>query len=100
MDFVTVDTTNGKVRGLVNSGVAQFKGVPYSPSTARAHRFRRPERPAPWAGVRDCFPAWPSFEPTRRATLSLGSNTRIVNDPHGALRAFWLNMPAAASVLG
>jgi para-nitrobenzyl esterase len=55
MDFCTVETTSGKVRGLVTSGVRQFKGVPYGASTAGANRFKRPERLRPWAGVRDCF---------------------------------------------
>ncbi len=55
MDFCTVETTSGKVRGLVSSGVRQFKSVPYGASTAGANRFKRPERPRPWAGVRDCF---------------------------------------------
>ena len=55
MDFCTVETTSGEVRGLVNSGVRQFKGVPYGASTAGANRFKRPERPLPWTGVRDCF---------------------------------------------
>src|SRR5258708_26773930 len=55
MDFCTVETTSGKVRGLVSSGVRQFKSVPYGASTAGGNRFKRPERPRPWAGVRDCF---------------------------------------------
>src|SRR5258708_16421253 len=55
MDFCTVETTSGKVRGLVSSGVRQFKSVPYGAATAGANRFKRPERPRPWAGVRDCF---------------------------------------------
>jgi para-nitrobenzyl esterase len=55
MDFCTVETTSGKVRGLVSSGVRQFKSVPYGASTAGANRFKRPEHPTPWAGVRDCF---------------------------------------------
>jgi para-nitrobenzyl esterase len=55
MDICTVETTSGEVRGLVNSGVRQFKGVPYGASTAGTNRFKRPERPRPWAGVRDCF---------------------------------------------
>jgi para-nitrobenzyl esterase len=53
--FCTAETTNGKVRGLINSAIRQFKGVPYGASTAGANRFKRPERPTPWSGVRDCF---------------------------------------------
>jgi para-nitrobenzyl esterase len=55
MEFCSVETTSGKVRGLVTSGIRQFKGVPYGASTAGTNRFRRPERPSPWTGVRDCF---------------------------------------------
>lgn len=55
MDLCTVETTSGKIRGLVNSGVRQFKGVPYGASTAGANRFSRPEPPRPWTGVRDCL---------------------------------------------
>jgi para-nitrobenzyl esterase len=54
-DFCTVDTASGKVRGLVSAGIRQFKGVPYGASTAGANRFKRPAKPQPWAGVRDCF---------------------------------------------
>lgn len=55
MDFCTVETANGKVRGLINSGIRQFKGVPYGASTAAANRLQRPRRPVPWGGVRDCL---------------------------------------------
>jgi para-nitrobenzyl esterase len=55
MDFCTVETSSGKVRGLVGSGVRQFKGVPYGASTGGANRFQRPRPPAAWRGVRDCF---------------------------------------------
>ncbi len=55
MELCTVDTASGKVRGLVSSGVRQFKGVPYGASTAGVNRFQRPQRPIPWTGVRDCF---------------------------------------------
>src|SRR5882757_5513369 len=55
LNFCTAETTNGKVRGLVTSGIRQFKGVPYGASTAGANRFKRPRPPAPWSGVRDCF---------------------------------------------
>jgi para-nitrobenzyl esterase len=54
MEFCTVETASGKVRGLISGGVRQFKGVPYG-AAARMHRFGAPQRPAPWVGVRDCF---------------------------------------------
>src|SRR5215831_6132360 len=41
-----VQTTAGKVRGLVRYGVNQFYGVPYAASTAGANRFMPPAKPA------------------------------------------------------
>jgi para-nitrobenzyl esterase len=52
--FCTADTAAGKVRGVINSGIRQFKGVPYGASTAGANRFMPPREPTPWRGVRDC----------------------------------------------
>lgn len=45
-----IDTTAGRVSGLIEEGVHAFRTIPY----ARARRFCRPEPPVPWAGVRDC----------------------------------------------
>jgi para-nitrobenzyl esterase len=53
--FATVDTTSGKVQGIINSGIREFKGIPYGASTAGRNRFMPPRKPAPWAGVRECF---------------------------------------------
>lgn len=51
----TVNTTAGKLRGLVQDGVNAFKGVPYAGSTAGTARFLPPAKRAPWTGVRDAF---------------------------------------------
>ena len=50
-----VQTSSGKVRGLVRNGVNQFWGLPYGASTEGANRFMPPVKPAPWTAVRDCF---------------------------------------------
>jgi para-nitrobenzyl esterase len=44
-----VETTSGRVRGTRERGLAVFRGIPYAASPGR---FRPPEAPEPWAGVR------------------------------------------------
>lgn len=45
-----VETTAGRVSGLVEEGVHAFRTIPY----ASASRFCRPGAATPWTGVRDC----------------------------------------------
>ena len=49
----TVETTAGKVRGLVVDKIHAFKGLRYGESTAGARRFLAPVKVQPWTGVRD-----------------------------------------------
>ena len=48
-----VETTSGKVRGLVVDGIRVFKGIPYGGTTAGKNRFMPPTKPAKWTGIRD-----------------------------------------------
>lgn len=50
--MAVVDTTYGSVNGVVRNGVHAFLGVPYAAAPERERRFRPPEPPAPWGGVR------------------------------------------------
>ena len=53
----TVDTSVGKIRGLVINKVNAFKGIPYGASTAGNRRFLPPVKPAAWTGIKDTI-AW------------------------------------------
>src|SRR3990172_10840435 len=55
----TVQTTPGRIRGLLRDNVHAFKGVPYGASTAGARRFLPPATPPAWTGVRDAFELGP-----------------------------------------
>lgn len=53
--FWMVETSQGKVRGIANGAIKQFKGVPYGVPTSGDWRWRAPRRARPWAGVRTCY---------------------------------------------
>lgn len=54
-DFRIVETENGRLRGMVDNGLAVFKGIHYGASTAGTNRFLPPQPVVPWAGVRDAL---------------------------------------------
>jgi para-nitrobenzyl esterase len=53
VDEGTVCTTQGAVRGTVDGALVSFKGIPYAKPPVGALRWRAPEAPAAWDGVRD-----------------------------------------------
>jgi para-nitrobenzyl esterase len=52
--FAVAETAHGKVQGIVNAGVREFKSIPYGAPTSGANRFMPPKKPVSWTGVRDC----------------------------------------------
>lgn len=53
-------TRHGMVRGLRANGVRKFLGVPYAAPPVGELRFRAPEPPSSWDGVRDATQPGPS----------------------------------------
>jgi para-nitrobenzyl esterase len=56
---MVVETTSGKLRGRVRRGVLAFRGIPYAAPPLGKLRWRAPEPPKPWAGVRDALAPGP-----------------------------------------
>jgi para-nitrobenzyl esterase len=49
-DIVRVD--NGRVKGVVNNGVTAFKGIPFAAPPVGPLRWKAPQPPSRWKGVR------------------------------------------------
>ena len=51
--FWAAETTSGRVLGIDNAGIKEFKGIPYGSPTSARGRFAPPKPPASWSGVRE-----------------------------------------------
>ena len=49
-----INTTNGRVQGLVNNGVHSFKGIRYGAAPVGPLRWMPPQKPDPWKTILDC----------------------------------------------
>ncbi|WP_428484982.1 carboxylesterase/lipase family protein [Rhodopila sp.] len=49
-----VETTAGKVLGVVDEQIVSFRTIPYAAATSGMNRFLPPCPPAAWSGLRDC----------------------------------------------
>ncbi|MBS0362080.1 MAG: carboxylesterase/lipase family protein [Proteobacteria bacterium] len=79
--FWTVETAAGKVQGIANGRVKEFKGIPYGASTGGKNRWMAPKKPTPWAGVRNCIGYGP-ISPQTPADLASDYSMMIAWDRH------------------
>ncbi|MGH3168897.1 MAG: carboxylesterase/lipase family protein, partial [Trebonia sp.] len=67
-----VEVCAGRVRGCLENGIYVFRGMPFAKPPLGALRFRAPEDPAPWDGVRDASafgPPAPQVDPAAQTSL-------------------------------
>lgn len=70
---VTVDT--GQLRGARIDDVLTFRGIPYAAAPVGARRWRPPQPPAPWAGVRPAGDYGPTCAQPQSAILPIDPAT-------------------------
>ncbi len=46
-----VSSRDGQIQGVVESGIASFKGIPYATAPTGEMRWRAPRPPAPWSSI-------------------------------------------------
>ncbi|MFZ0834033.1 MAG: carboxylesterase family protein, partial [Mycobacterium sp.] len=70
---VRVTTTSGTVEGLTRGGVTKWRSIPYARPPVGRLRYRAPQPPAPWRGVRHCHD-FAFCAPQRRRYTLMGIN--------------------------
>ncbi len=53
-DSKIVQIESGIIKGNIEDGIRQFKGIPYAAPPVGDLRWRPPQKVAPWKGTRDC----------------------------------------------
>ena len=110
-DPTIADTIHGRLRGTTEGGVNVWRGIAYAEQPIGERRFRAPEAPAPWTGVRDAMDHGP-IPPQGRSFVGGGRDDPKIRDeacltltvwspePTGALLPVMVWIPGGAFVYG
>jgi para-nitrobenzyl esterase len=71
-----VETSYGALHGLTDDGAMVWRGIPYAAPPVGDLRWRAPEEPAAWDGVREATAYGPSTTSTRTVSSSTSRDPR------------------------
>jgi para-nitrobenzyl esterase len=75
-DPLEVTVSGGLVRGVHERGIRAWRGIPYAAAPVGPLRFRAPEPPQPWLGVRDAAGFGPVATQSHKGQF-IGAHPRI-----------------------
>lgn len=78
MSGPVADTLYGKLQGAHSDGVNVWRGIPFAAPPAGGLRFRAPQPPEPWDGVRDALEFGPvSHQPASSSNIRFGGTSPV-----------------------
>jgi para-nitrobenzyl esterase len=84
-DYIEVEITHGRIKGIRTEGINIFKGIPYAGKISGDRRFRRPAQLQPWTGVRDALQLG-------APSIQTPNQTRGLNEPKPNEDCLFLNV--------
>ena len=84
-EYVNIEISHGKIRGIRTEGVNIFRGIPYAGRISGDRRFRRPAPLEAWAGVRDALRLG-------NPAIQAPNQTYGINEPQPAEDCLFLNI--------
>ncbi|MCC9145309.1 MULTISPECIES: carboxylesterase/lipase family protein [unclassified Arthrobacter] len=76
---LVVETGNGLVQGIIDSGVRTWRGIPYAAPPVGGLRLRAPRPPGSWTGIRDAG-SFGAVPPQSKAPSLTGTRRRVAMD--------------------